>query len=186
MNISRLTPVLGTWLYRRTVRIWATEAVSRGDTDVVRELVAVTCSSDDKVCRDTATRGLSSLEHPAAIDCFCEEVVRRNDTRLARIAQECRYLPTDEPQRALFFLETGEMDSLLALDPEPDHPLLARRYAMADRGVKEGVCDAAIAGKNAHILADVLATGAGRHTSGWNPAECEVLIGRKNSGEPGS
>ena len=177
MKISRLTPVLGTWMYHRTVRKWVTGAVSRGDKNAVQELVAVVCSPDDHHCRDTATRGLSSLVHPAAIDCFCEEVVRRNDTRLARIGQERRYAPTGEAERALFFLGTGEMDSLLALDLQPDHPLLARGYAMADRGVKEGVCAAAIASKNAHILADVLAgTGAGRRTSGWTPSECEVLI----------
>ncbi len=176
MNISRLTPVLGTWLYRRTVRTWATGAVSRGDIGAVRELVAVACLSDDNVCRDTATRGLSSLVHPQAIDCFCEEVIRHNDSRLTRIAQECRYLPSDEAGRALFFLATGEMDSLFALDPEPEHPLLGRGYAKADRGVKEGICAAAIASKNAPVLADVLATRAGRRTNGWTPSECEVLI----------
>jgi len=177
MKFSGHAPVIGTWLLRRTVRAWAEAVVQGGNRAAVRELVTVFCTSPDQPARDTAHAALSSLHDPGTIDAFCAEVMMQDDSRLTRIASECRYAPSDEAARALFFFATGNRDALTMLDPRPGNPLLYRGYVDADERLKTVVLSRAKESTACSLFAHALiGNGVEDRMSAWSFAEWELVM----------
>ncbi len=170
-------PVIGTWLLARSTRKLAESAVQGGDAGAVRELVVLFLSSPAKTVRDIAGSALSSLHEKRAVDTFCREVMIRDDPQLTRISQECRYAPSTETARALFFFVTGKLDLLTLLDPLPAHPLLAGGYAGADWQEKMACLNAAQKNHTCPVLADtLLGNVTGEQPQPWSTVEWAVVV----------
>ncbi|MDO9549845.1 MAG: hypothetical protein Q7J03_02625, partial [Methanoregula sp.] len=71
-------PLIGPWLYRRSVKELAERAL-QGDAAAVRGLAGIFCISKDEAARGIARTALCSLVSQPAIDTFCTEALERND-----------------------------------------------------------------------------------------------------------
>jgi len=141
--ISRNSPLIGRWFFRRLARKTGERAVL-GDTDAIRNLCDIVTGTDpgDPCERDAALNALRSLRTAPAINAFCNEVLKRGDESLARCAVECAYVPADRTAKALFFFGTGQREKFESLGS--DHcSLLAQGYAAAEKNVRETIRNAA-------------------------------------------
>lgn len=130
MKIAPAIPVIGPFLYRRSVRALA-GALKNGDIPAVRSLAGIATTSADLSAREIARDALSSLPSQDAIDAFCNEVLVREDTALEELSVAREYAPAEPGQKALFLYITGQEEACCRFDPGARHPLLARGYAAA-------------------------------------------------------
>jgi WD40 repeat protein len=135
MQIPQKVPVIGPFLYRRSVRVIAGVA-KNGDPQAVRELIPIARTCSDVSARKIALDALTFLPSQEAIDVFCSEVLAREDLALEKIAASRGYLPSDPGSRALFVCITGQEEALCRFDPDAHRPLLAKGYADAPAAIK--------------------------------------------------
>ncbi|MDP3563017.1 MAG: hypothetical protein Q8R70_00860, partial [Methanoregula sp.] len=128
-------PLVGPWLYRRSVKGLAARA-RQGDMAAVRNLAGIFCTSCDETARDIARTALCSLTSQPAIDTFCAESLQRDNAALLGIAIDRNYLPAYPGMQALFLFVTGQRERYALLDPQPHRPLLASGYAQAPERVR--------------------------------------------------
>jgi WD40 repeat protein len=151
--------------------------VEHGDRDAVKELVTVLCASGDERACTTAHSALISLSDPGAIDTFCYEVMIRHDVRLLDIVSACRYVPSEDAERALFFFDTDNWDALARLDALPGNPLLLTGYMNAGPDLQTAVLSHAKDPVRANLFAHVLiGDETGNGMNGWSIAEWERVM----------
>ncbi len=169
-------PLIGPWLYRRSVRELADRA-RQGDEAAVRSLAGIFCTSKDEAARGIARTALRSLDAVPAIDVFCTEVLERNDAALNTFAIENNYLPSDPGVQALYLFVTGQRERYAQCDSLPHHLLLASGYDGATNRVMFHTRSAAKMNGQCPILAAALwGTEQNGNPVSWSEEEWEIVI----------
>ena len=170
-------PLIGPWLYRRSVKELKSRA-EQGDMAAVQSLSGIFCTSHDETVREIARTSLCSLTSVPAIDTFCTETLERNNPALDSIASENNYLPSDPGTRALFLFVTSQREHYTRLDGTPHRPLLASGYAQATHRVRSHTRSAAKKNGQLPVLAAALmGTGQNRNAAAWPEEDWEVVTG---------
>jgi WD40 repeat protein len=169
-------PLIGPWLYRRSVKELADRA-REGDEVAVRNLAGIFCTSHDAAVRHIARIALCSLVALPAIDTLCKEVLIRDNTTLLSIATECNYRPSDPGTQALFLFITGQQELYTQCDPLPHRPLLSSGYTQA---TSQGRFHARnMAKKNVQcpvLAAALMGKVKTRNTPPWSEEEWETVV----------
>ena len=169
-------PIIGPWLYRRSVKELADRA-RQGNEEAVRNLAGIFCTSRGGVERDIARTALCSLVSQPAIDTLCKEALERDDTALHSIVIERNYLPSDPVTQALFLFASGQRERYAHLDEQPHRPLLAEGYARATNRIRFHTRNAAHKTGQCSILAAALRkTEQTRNATSWSDDEWEIVV----------
>jgi len=169
-------PLIGPWLYRRSVRDLKDRAL-KGDEGAVRELTGILCTSRDQAVRDIARTTLCSLISPPAIDIFCKEALERDNAALYHIATDNNFQPSDPGTLALFLFVTGQRERYAECDPLPNRPLLAAGYAQATNRVRIHTLHAAHKNGRGPILAAALMeTAQKQNATPWSEDEWKIVV----------
>lgn len=169
-------PIIGPWLYRRSVKELAGRA-RQGNEEAVQNLAGIFCSSRAGAVRDIARTALCSLITPLAIDTLCKEALERDDTALHSIVIERNFLPSDPGTQALFLFVTGQREQYFRLDHQPRRPLLAEGYAQATNRVMFHTRSSAHKTGQCSILAAALrGTEQNRISTLWSDDEWDVVV----------
>ncbi|MFA4850262.1 MAG: PQQ-binding-like beta-propeller repeat protein [Methanoregula sp.] len=169
-------PLIGPWLYRRSVKELADRA-RQGNEEAVRNLAGIFCTPRVGVERYIARTALCSLVSQPAIDTLCKEALERDDKALYSITVENNYLPCDPGTQALFLFVTSQRERYAHLDYSPHRPLLAAGYAQATNRVRFHTLNAAHKTGQCSILAAAL-RGLDQNgiTTPWSDKEWEIVI----------
>lgn len=169
-------PLIGPWLYRRSVKRLADRA-RQGDAAAIRNLAGILCTPGDGAVQVIARTALCSLVSVPAIETFCTETLTRNNEALNRITIECNYLPSDSGTQALFLFVTGQGKRYIQLDPLAHHPLLAQGYAQATHRVRFQIRSAAKKyGLYTVLAAALMGTRQNGNATLWSEAEWEIVV----------
>jgi WD40 repeat protein len=169
-------PLIGPWIYRRSLRKTGARAI-RGDCGAVSELCDVVCECCTEKTREIAESVLCSLKTPIVIRKFFEEAIVRDNPALNRIAGIYLAHPDCTEMRVLFAYATGDRQEFLLHDRSP-HPILAQRYTGAGHRVRAAVCIAAKKYSWQSFLSKVIRENLqGLDDPGWMDAEWEVVLG---------
>ena len=169
-------PLIGTWLYRRSVKELNNRAL-QGDEVAVQELAGIFCTHQDEAVRDIARSALCSLVTQPAKDMLCKEALERDNAELHRIATNSNYLPSDHGTQALFLFVTGKRERYAHIDPETHRPLLAAGYAQAtNRGRSNARSAAKKSGQLPVLAAALMGTDLNRNSSLWSDEEWEIVV----------
>jgi WD40 repeat protein len=169
-------PLIGPWLYRRSVKELKDRAL-QGDEAAVLELADILCTSRDRAVQDSARTALCSLFTRPAIDAFCDEALARDNAVLYGIATDRNFLPSDPGTQALFLFITGQWERYARCDPLLDRPLLAVGYARAtNRGRFQARSAAHAAGRCSLLAAALWATGNTINATTWSEEEWEIVV----------
>jgi WD40 repeat protein len=176
MKSSGRIPLISPWLYRLWVGKLARRAET-GDIPAVQELAGVFCTAPGPGARARAAGALRALPAPAQADVICREALVRDSPALLTLVQECRYLPADPAERALWFFSTFAMEDLCCLDPEDHRPLLAAGYAGASAPVRARAGNAARTHGTYSTLARALTgTGIKDRAGSWSYDEWDIIM----------
>jgi WD40 repeat protein len=169
-------PIVGPWLYRRSVKELAHRA-RQGDVAAVQNLTDIFCTSREVAVRDITRTALSNLVSHQAIDRFCKETIERNDEELYTIATDSNYLPSDTGLQAIFLFITGQQQRYLQCDPLPNRPLLASGYAKATHRQRHYIRNTAKKSGHCNILTAALRENAhSGNAISWTEEEWEIVI----------
>ena len=169
-------PLIGPWLYQRSVRDLANRA-QMGEVKSVRTLTRIFCEYPHAKVQDIARKALCSLTSVPALDAFCAEILIQSDAALNNLNNECHYLPSDPVSRALFCFVTGQYEHYDRLDNNPHRPLLASGYALATERVRFNTRYAAKMSKHCPVLGAALrGTDQTAKTARWSDEEWEVVV----------
>ncbi len=169
-------PLIGPWLYRRSVRDLKDRAL-QGDEGAVRELTGILCTSRDQAVRDIARTTLCSLISPPAIDIFCNEALERDNAALYHIATDNNFQPSDPGTLALFLFVTGQRERYAECDPLPNRPLLAAGYTQATNRVRIQTLNAAHkTGQGPILAAALMETVQKQNATPWSEDEWEIVV----------
>ncbi len=169
-------PLIGPWLYRRSIKELADRA-RQGNEEAVRNLAGIFCTSRGGVERNIARTALCSLIFQPAIDTLCKEALERDDAALHNIVNERNFLPSDPATQVLFLFVTGQRERYAPLDQQPHRPLLAEGYARATDRVRFHIRSAAHKTGQCSILAAAL-RGLDQNviTTPWSDDEWEIMV----------
>ena len=169
-------PLIGPWLYRRSVKELADRA-RQGNKEAIRNLAGIFCTSRVGIERDIARTALYSLVTQPAIDTLCKEALERDDAALHNIVNERNFLPSDPATQALFLFVTGQRERYAYRDHPPHRPLLAEGYAQATNRVRFYIRSAAHKTGQCSILAAAL-RGIDQNgiTTPWSDDEWEIVV----------
>jgi WD40 repeat protein len=169
-------PLVGPWLYRRSVKELAGRAL-QGHAGAVRSLARILCTSPDVAVREIARTALCSLTCDPAIDTFCAETLEGNNATLNRIATESKYRHSDPGTQALLLFVTGQREHYARLDFQEHRPLLASGYARATNRGRSHAINAARKGGQCPVLAAALMkTVRTEHAPPWSEGEWEIVV----------
>jgi len=176
MKVPVSAPLIGSWLYRRSVKEIA-ERAQEGDIAAVRSLAGMFCASRDETVRTIARTALCSLESVPAIDTLCTEALERDDAALYGIATGRNYLPSDSGTQALFLFVTGQQERYARMDCQPHRPLLASAYTLATNRVRSHTRSEAKKSGQLPVLAAAL-RGAGQNgnTTAWPEEDWKIVF----------
>ncbi|MFA4824371.1 MAG: WD40 repeat domain-containing protein [Methanoregula sp.] len=176
MKIPVSAPLIGPWLYRRSVKEIA-ERAQQGDGAAVRSLAGMFCTCRDESVRTIARTALCSLDSVPAIDTLCTEALERDDAALYSIATGRNYLPSDPGTQALFLFVTGQQERYARMDNQPHRPLLASAYTQATNRVRFHTRSEAKKSGQLPVLAAAL-RGAGQNgnATAWPEEDWKIVF----------
>lgn len=130
--------------------------------DIIEPLIKE-CANFDHLIATNAQEALNQLQHPEAIEIFCDYLMEHEDINLIDIAKKNRYVPKEESKRALFLFITKQWDLYEVLDFQENRPLLKQGYAHAPEWVRRRLLVVARdSGKITHV-AEILVRHGRRH-----------------------
>ena len=106
-----------------------------GLTDVIE--IARCCADEDTQVSTNAQAIIAALEHPAAQQAACRQVLEGENQGLARAVVQGGFMPDDQTDRALFLFLTGQWEKYESLDFDSQRMRLV--YENADRPVRERI-----------------------------------------------
>jgi len=174
--LPRVTVLLHVFLTRCRIRNLAGSA-RNGDPSAIHLLADLFCSSENDSVQDNVAQAVCSIRRPDALDCFCNEIVLRNNPALTSFAVGLDLTPSHPSSQAIFFFVTGRKDRLSRLDPEHHHPLLAQAYFSAPAGIRERIRAAARDSGQSSLFARMIRGSPDlQEPAGWSPEEWDLIF----------